>query len=73
MININTLIVTPLKEMVSTVWSFIPTLLLGMGILVIGWVIAKTIRSLIDRLFKEVEFDKFADKMGASTFLKKVQ
>jgi hypothetical protein len=69
--NIHTLVLEPFMEMFTTVISFIPTLLIALGILVIGWLVSKTLGEMITQLFKAIEFDKVADKMGMVTFFKK--
>lgn len=65
-----TLIFTPFREMLVKVGSFIPTLLISFGILIIGWVFALLVRKGITHLLRTIEFDKVSDKMGATKFLK---
>lgn len=66
----DTLIIEPLRDMTVQVASFIPTLLIGLGILFIGWILAKFIRQVLVQLFTAIEFDKVADKLGIAKFLK---
>jgi hypothetical protein len=66
----DTLIVEPLRDMMGKVVSFIPTLLVAFGILIIGCVIAHAIERLLTRVLKMIEFDKVSDKMGLTRILK---
>lgn len=67
--NYDTLIVTPLRDMTSQVLGFIPTLFIGLGVLIVGWIIARWIRTLLNKVFTDTGFDKLSDKVGASAFL----
>jgi hypothetical protein len=66
-----TLIAEPVKNMFSKITSFLPTLIGALVILIVGWIIAKVIRQLIDKLLQLVRFDTLADKTGISEVLKK--
>lgn len=66
----DTLVTLPLRDMTDQILSYVPTLFIGLGILVIGWLVARTIRHLLDRILHELGFDKFADKLGITKFLK---
>ncbi|MHC4123033.1 MAG: mechanosensitive ion channel family protein [Planctomycetota bacterium] len=67
----NNLIVEPIREMLTTIVNYLPTLLGALIILIVGWVIAKTIRGLVNRLLKIIRFDKLAEKAGISEILSK--
>ncbi len=66
-----TLIAEPVKNMLSKIMGFLPTLLGALIILIVGWIIAKLIKQLIDKLLQIVRFDALADKTGISEVLKK--
>lgn len=66
----DTLILQPLRDMTVQVVSFIPTLLVAMGILFIGWIVARFIREGVTLMFKVIHFDKLADKTGIARFLR---
>lgn len=66
-----TLIAEPVKNMLSKIMGFLPTLLGALIILIVGWIIAKLIKQLIDKLLQIVRFDTLADKTGISEVLKK--
>ena len=66
-----TLIAEPVRTMFSKIMGFLPTLLGALIILVVGWIIAKLIRQLIDKLLQIVRFDTLADKTGISDVIKK--
>jgi hypothetical protein len=65
------LIIEPVREMLTKIVGFLPTLLGALVILIVGWVVAKTIRGLVNRVLKVIRFDKVADKAGISEILRK--
>jgi hypothetical protein len=65
------LIVDPVREMLTKVLAYLPTLLGALIILVIGWMIAKVIRGLVNRVLKIIRFDTLADKAGITEVLRK--
>ncbi|MCA9406721.1 MAG: hypothetical protein KC684_09295 [Candidatus Omnitrophica bacterium] len=65
------LILEPFKEMLVRVTSFIPTLVVTLAILIIGCIAATLVRTLLDRVFKAIDFDKLADTIGVAGFLRK--
>lgn len=67
--ELNTLIIDPLRDMVLKVCSFIPTLLVALGILIIGTLASGLMRKFIVHTLKLVEFDKITDKLGVAKFL----
>ena len=69
--NYDTLIFGPFKEMTATIAGFIPTLLVSLGILIVGTIIAHLLQSLVARVFKQIEFDTVCDKAGLTKALHK--
>ena len=65
------LIAEPIRQMLSKVLAYLPTLLGALIILVVGWIVAKAVRKIIDKLLQIVRFDTLADKTGVSEVLKK--
>lgn len=65
------LIAEPIRQMLSRILAYLPILLGALLILIIGWLIAKAIRRLIDWLLTTVRFDALADKAGISAVLRK--
>ncbi|MCB9772124.1 MAG: hypothetical protein H6754_06200 [Candidatus Omnitrophica bacterium] len=59
-------IFTPLKEMFSTVLSFVPTILCVFIVLFLGYMITKLLHEVLTRLFKQMHIDKVADKLEMS-------
>jgi len=66
-----TLLVDPLRQMLTTIMAYLPVLLGALVILVVGWLVAKAIRRIVDWLLMTVRFDTLADKAGISEVLKK--
>ncbi|MDD5011474.1 MAG: hypothetical protein PHQ00_05060 [Phycisphaerae bacterium] len=67
----NNLIVEPVRQMLTRILNFLPVLLGALIILIVGWIIAKAIRRLVNWLLKTVRFDVLADKAGISEILRK--
>ncbi len=65
------LIVEPIRQMLTRIMAYLPVLLGALVILIVGWIVAKAIRRLVDWLLKTVRFDVLADKAGISEILKK--
>lgn len=69
--NWNELIAEPVRQMLTKILNYLPVLLGALIILIIGWIIPKAIRRLINWLLVSVRFDVLADKTGISEVLKK--
>jgi len=67
----NNLIVEPVRQMLTRILAYLPVLLGALVILIVGWIVAKAIRRLVDWLLKTLRFDVLADKAGISEILKK--
>ena len=67
----NALIVDPVIQMLTRILAYLPVLLGALVILIVGWIVAKAIRRLIDWLLKLIRFDTLADKAGISEILEK--
>jgi small-conductance mechanosensitive channel len=67
----NNLIAEPVRQMLTRILAYLPILLGALVILIVGWLIAKAIRGIIDWLLKVVRFDTLADKAGISEILRK--
>ena len=65
------LIAEPVRQMLTRIMAYIPVLLGALVILIVGWIVAKAIRQLVDWLLKTVRFDTLADKAGITGILRK--
>jgi hypothetical protein len=65
------LIVEPIREMLTKIMAYLPILLGALVILIVGWIVAKIIRSIVNGVLKVVRFDVLADKAGISEVLRK--
>ncbi|MCX5633370.1 MAG: hypothetical protein NTW93_06840 [Phycisphaerae bacterium] len=65
------LIVEPVRQMLTRILAYLPVLLGALIILIVGWIVAKAIKRLVDWLLKLIRFDALADKAGISEILKK--
>ncbi len=65
------LVIEPVTQMLTRIMAYLPVLLGALIILIVGWLVAKAIRRLVDWLLKTVRFDSLADKAGISEILRK--
>ena len=65
------LIVEPVREMLTKIMGYLPVLFGALLILIVGWIIAKIIRTIVNGMLKVVRFDALADKAGISEVLRK--
>ncbi len=65
------LIVEPVSQMLTRIMTYLPILLGALVILIVGWLVAKAIKRIVDWLLKLIRFDALADKAGISEILKK--
>ena len=68
----DSLIFEPIREMLTKIIGYLPTLLGALIILIVGWLVAKTIRGLVSRLLKAARFDQLADKAGVSEIISRL-
>ena len=66
-----TVIVEPTKEMLTKIANFIPNLIGALVILILGWVIAKIIKGIVNRILLLIRFDLIAEKAGVASILSK--
>jgi hypothetical protein len=67
----NNLVADPVRLMVARILAYLPVLLGALVILLVGWILAKAIRRIIDWLLKTIRFDTLADKTGVTEVLRK--
>jgi flagellar biosynthesis protein FliQ len=65
------LIFDPSREMLTRIANFIPTLIGASVILILGWIIAKVIKGIVNRLLLLIRFDAVTEKAGVSDILSK--
>jgi hypothetical protein len=70
-IDWNILILDPIRQMFTRIMAYLPVLLGALIILIVGWIIAKSIKKLVSWLLKSVHFDTLADRSGMSEILRK--
>ena len=66
-----TLIADPLREMLTTIMAYLPVVLGALVILIVGWLVAKAVKRIVDWLLTTIRFDMLADKAGIADVLKK--
>jgi hypothetical protein len=68
---LTSLVVDPVRAMLTTVVNYLPRLMGALIILIIGWIVARIIRRVLDEVLKLIQFDSLADKAGISGVLEK--
>lgn len=68
--NYDKLIIEPIRDTMVRVLSFIPTFVVALAILILGYILAKMITKLLVTFLRAVEFDKVSNKMGLEKVLK---
>ena len=56
------IVADPVKAMLIKIWSYIPTLLGAIVILVVGWIVAKFVEAIVVRALKAARLDVISDK-----------
>lgn len=67
----NVIVIEPVKAMLVRAATFLPTLVGILVILIVGWIIAAAIKSVVVKLLKIVQFDTASEKSGLEDVLKK--
>ena len=67
--NWQELFTEPVREMWTKILSFIPNLLVALVILIVGWIIARVIRALVERALRLVRFDILTERAGINQAL----
>ena len=65
------LIVEPIREMLTRMIAYLPVILGALLILIVGWIVALIIKSIVDGILKVIRFDTLAEKAGISEILRK--
>ncbi len=67
----NVILVQPIQSLLTQVMGFLPNFLGALLILLVGWVIAKTIERVVGNVLKAIQLDKLADRLQLSDVLAK--
>lgn len=62
--------ISSFNSIIAQLADFLPKLLTALVLLFIGWIIAKVVRSGVNRLLALAHFDRLAEKTGVEEFLK---
>lgn len=62
--------ISSFNAVISQITDFLPMLLAALGLLFLGWLLAKAVRSGVRRLLALAHFDRLAEKAGIEEFLK---
>ena len=71
--NWQELFTEPVREMSTKILSFIPNLLVALVILIVGWIIARVIRALVERVLRLARFDILTERAGINQALQQGQ
>ncbi|MBF0485390.1 MAG: hypothetical protein HQL16_02635 [Candidatus Omnitrophica bacterium] len=62
-------IIEPVKTMLNSVAEFIPQMLGALLILLVGWIVAKVLAGLFQKILDQLKFNEFAAKIGLADLL----
>jgi hypothetical protein len=65
------IVIVPLTNMLNTVAVYLPFLFGALIILLIGWIVAKTIASLIQKMLDRLKFNEFSSQIGLTEIINK--
>ena len=66
-----TLLFDPAMEMLQKIIDFVSSGFVALIVIIIGWIIAKGIRSLVSRVLKALKVDKLSERTGVAKYLSK--
>ena len=61
----------PVQALINQLAAFLPRLLGALGILLVGWILAKAIEQVVVKVLKTILLDKLADQVQLSSVLSK--
>ncbi|MBU0502803.1 MAG: hypothetical protein ABH882_01770 [Candidatus Omnitrophota bacterium] len=64
-------LIEPTKTLISQIGQFLSNLLLVIIILILGWIIAKFIKSLVVKVLKMIKLDELSDRIELNSLLAK--
>lgn len=67
----NSIVIEPVRAMMVRAATFLPTLVGILVILIIGWIIAAVLKSVVIKLLKVIQFDAASEKSGLADVLRK--
>jgi hypothetical protein len=70
---INNVLLDPLRDFLKTAAAFVPNLLTGLFLLILGFIIAWLVKMLVTRLLRVLQLDVLAEKSGLNTALKNIR
>jgi hypothetical protein len=65
------ILIEPVKAMLIRAATFLPTLIGILVILIVGWIVAAILKSVVVKLLKTIQFDVASEKSGLSDILRK--
>ncbi len=63
----------PLQEAIGAFLAYIPQLIGAIIILVVGWLLARALQAVVDRLLRGVGFDRWMERGGVKQFFDRAQ
>ena len=71
MSDLNFLIKEPVTAMFVKIWSYVPNLAAALVILLVGWIVAKVVAAVVEKVLGVVKLDMAAEKAGLNDILAK--
>ena len=70
---INSVLLDPLRDFLATAAAFIPNLLTGLFLLILGFICGWLVRILVTRLLKVLQLDVLMEKSGLTMALRNMR
>lgn len=70
---INNVLLSPLRDFLATAAAFIPNLLTGLFLLILGFICAWLVKLLVTRLFRVLKLDVLVEKSGLAAQLRNMR
>ncbi|MEE8199604.1 MAG: hypothetical protein V3R29_00410 [Candidatus Acidoferrales bacterium] len=67
------LLIQPMQDMLAKILSFLPNLAFAILILVAGWIFARILRALVERMLRMAKFDSLTERAGINQALQQGQ
>ena len=71
MTDLNFLIKEPVMELLVKIWSYVPNLAAAIVILLVGWIFARMIAAIVEKVLTVARVDDAAEKAGLNDILAK--
>ncbi len=66
----NDIILPALRQIVAQILAILPNVLAALAILIVGWIVARLVDSVVTRVLQRLGFNRMAERAGIGSFMK---